>query len=193
GVFALLVSHNRIAPITQLVTALNLPVRNWLLEPRGVFQPRLGPDRPPVLGGPGLALVVIIIYNVWVYAGYSTVIFLAGLGNIPRELYEAARIDGANAWHQFRFVTLPLLSPTTFFLILIATIGTFQAFTQIFLLRRPGGYRAVDTINIYIYEELRDTNPDYAYGAAMAFVLFGVILILTLIQNRIIGRKVFYG
>lgn len=193
AVFALLFSHNRNSPINQLMTALNLPVQNWLLEPRGVFQLMFGPDIAPFLAGPGLALVVIIIYNVWVYAGYSTVIFLAGLGNIPRELYEAARIDGASAWHQFRFVTLPLLSPTTFFLILIATIGTFQAFTQIFLMRRPGAYRAVDTVNIYIYEEIRATNPDYAYGTAMAFVLFAVILILTLIQNRVIGRKVFYG
>jgi multiple sugar transport system permease protein len=193
AVFALLFSHGATSPANQLMRTLGLPTQSWLLEPKGVFQLIFGPSVPPALAGPGLALVVIIIYNVWVYAGYSTVIFLAGLGNIPRELYEAARIDGANAWHQFRFVTLPLLSPTTFFLVLIATIGTFQAFTQIFLLRRPGGYRAVDTINIYIYEQLRDTNPDYAYGAAMAFVLFGVILILTLIQNRVIGRKVFYG
>lgn len=193
AVFALLFSHSPNSPANQLMQTLGLPKQNWLLEAKGIFLLLFGDGVPPGLVGPGLALVVIIIYNVWVYAGYSTVIFLAGLGNIPRELYEAARIDGASAWHQFRFVTLPLLSPTTFFLILIATIGTFQAFTQIFLLRRPGGYRAVDTINIYIYEELRDTNPDYAYGAAMAFVLFGVILVLTLIQNRVIGRKVFYG
>jgi multiple sugar transport system permease protein len=121
------------------------------------------------------------------------VIFLAGLGNIPRDFYEAARIDGASSWSQFRFITLPLLSPTTFFLTLIATIGTFQAFTQIFLMRRPGAYEAVDTINIYIFQEIRDTNPDYAYGSAMAFVLFAVILMLTLVQNRLVGRRVFYG
>ncbi len=193
AVFALLFSHSSGSPANQLMAALGLSKQNWLLEPRGIFQLMFGPDVPAALAGPGLALVVIIIYNIWVYAGYSTVIFLAGLGNIPRELYEAARIDGANNWHQFRFVTLPLLSPTTFFLILIATIGTFQAFTQIFLLRRPGAYTAVDTVNIYIYEEIRAANPDYGYGAAMAFVLFGVILILTLIQNRVIGRRVFYG
>lgn len=193
AVFALLFSHSSGSPANQLMTALGLPNQNWLLEPRGIFELMFGPDVPPALAGPGLALVVVIIYNVWVYTGYSTVIFLAGLGNIPRELYEAARIDGANNWHQFRFVTLPLLSPTTFFLILIATIGTFQAFTQIFLLRRPGAYRAVDTVNIYIYEEIRAANPDYGYGAAMAFVLFAVILVLTLIQNRVIGRRVFYG
>jgi multiple sugar transport system permease protein len=173
---------------------LGIDTQTWLLQPTGIFRLIFGEGVPDALVGPGLALVVIIIYNIWVYAGYSTVIFLAGLGNIPGELYEAARIDGASSWHQFRYVTLPLLSPTTFFLMLIATIGTFQAFTQVFLMRRPGAYTAVDTINIYIYEEIRDAaNPDYAYGAAMAFVLFAVILALTLIQNRVIGRKVFYG
>ncbi len=194
AIFALLFSHRSASPANQLLTTLGIEPQTWLLEPTGIFRLIFGEGVPDALVGPGLALVVIIVYNIWVYAGYSTVIFLAGLGNIPRELYEAARIDGANNWHQFRHVTLPLLSPTTFFLTLIATIGTFQAFTQIFLMRRPGAYKAVDTINIYIYDEIRDAaNPDYAYGAAMAFVLFGVILILTLIQNRVMGRRVFYG
>ncbi len=192
-VFALLFSHRSASPANQFLSTFGIEPQNWLLEPTGVLRLIFGDQVPAVLAGPGLALVVIILYNVWVYAGYSTVIFLAGLGNIPAELYEAARIDGATSWKQFRHVTLPLLSPTTFFLVLIATIGTFQAFTQIFLMRRPGAYKAVDTLNIYIYEEIQSGNPNYAYGSAMAFVLFAVILALTLIQNRIVGRKVFYG
>ena len=115
------------------------------------------------------------------------------MGSISPELYDAAKIDGANAWRQFRHITLPLLSPTTFFLVLIATIGTFQAFTQVFLMRRPGAYDSVDTMNLYIYNEIRNQNPDYAYGTALAFVLFAVILTLTLIQNRVASRRVFYG
>jgi multiple sugar transport system permease protein len=193
AIFSLLFSHRPRSPANQLLTFLGLDTQNWLLEPRGVFQIIFGPGVPEWLAGPGLALVVIIIFNVWVYTGYSIVIFLAGLGNIPTELYEAARIDGASGWQSFRHITLPLLSPTTFFLILIATIGTFQAFTQIWLMRRPGAFAAVDTINIHIFETIRATNPNYAYGAAMTFVLFAVILILTLIQNRVIGRRVFYG
>ena len=192
-VFALLFSHRSASPANQFLSTFGIEPQNWLLEPTGVLRLLFGDQVPLALAGPGLALVVIIFYNVWVYAGYSTVIFLAGLGNIPAELYEAARIDGATSWKQFRHVTLPMLSPTTFFLVLIATIGTFQAFTQIFLMRRPGAYKAVDTINIYIYEEIQSGNPNYAYGSAMAFVLFAVILVLTLIQNRIVGRKVFYG
>lgn len=192
-IFTLLFSNAPDSPANQLLKSIGGVPQRWLLEPRGIFRLLTNDSVPGWLAGPGLALVVMIIYNTWTYAGYATVIFLAGLGNISKELYEAARIDGANSWQVFRNITMPLLSPTTFFLILVATIGTFQAFTQIWLMRKPGALEAVDTINIYIFEEISASNPDYAYGSAMAFVLFGVILVLTLIQNRVIGRRVFYG
>lgn len=192
-IFTLLFSNAPDSPANQLIKGIGGLPQRWLLEPRGLFQLIFGDSLPTWLRGPGLALVVMMIYNTWTYAGYATVIFLAGLGNIPREMYEAAKIDGANGWQLFRNITLPLLSPTTFFLTLVATIGTFQAFTQIWLMRKPGAYQAVDTINIYIFNEISASNPDYAYGSAMAFVLFGVILVLTLTQNRIAGRRVFYG
>jgi ABC-type sugar transport system permease subunit len=193
AVFALLFSHRPDSPVNRLINTFGIPDQTWLLQPQGIFELIFGSNIPEWLVGPGLALVVIILYNTWVYAGYSTVIFLAGLGNIPKEMYEAAKIDGAGNWQTFRHITLPLLSPTTFFLVLIATIGTFQAFTQIFLLRKPGATEAVDTINIYILEEIRASRPDYAYGSAMAFVLFAVILVLTILQNRYAQRRVFYG
>jgi ABC-type sugar transport system permease subunit len=192
-VFSLIFSHRPDSPINQLINRIGIQDQTWLQQPRGIFELLFGSDIPSWLVGPSLALIVIIIYNTWVYAGYSTVIFLAGLGNISKETYEAAKIDGANQWQTFRFITLPLLSPTTFFLVLIATIGTFQAFTQIFLLRKPGAYEGVDTINLYILEEIRAARPDYAYGSAMAFVLFAVILVLTIVQNRYAQRRVFYG
>jgi multiple sugar transport system permease protein len=181
------------SPINQFLNLFGIEEQKWLLEPTGIFQMLFGDIVPDFLAGPGLALVVIIVFGIWTFAGYSTVIFLAGLGTIDSEIYEAAEIDGANGWQKFRYVTLPLLSPTTFFLILVTTIGTFQAFTQIFLMRRPGAFDAVDTINLHIFNEVRTTSPDYAYGSAMAFVLFGVILVLTIIQNRVVGRRVFYG
>lgn len=193
SVFALLFSHRPDSPINQLINLFGVPDQTWLLQPKGIFELLFGENVPSALVGPGLALIVIMIYTTWVYSGYSTVIFLAGLGNIPKEMYEAAKIDGANGWQSFRYITLPLLSPTTFFLVLIATIGTFQAFTQLYLLGRAGTYEAVNTINIYIFDEIRANRPDYAYGSAMAFVLFGVILILTLLQNRYAQRRVFYG
>lgn len=192
-VFSLLFSHRTGSPINQFIGMFGIEPQRWLLEPKGIFQMLFGDAVPDALAGPGLALCVIILYSIWTYAGYGTVIFLAGLGNIPTDVYESAKIDGANGWQQFRHMTLPLLSPVTFFLLLISTIGTLQAFTQIYLMRRAGAYTAVDTINIYIYQEITGGRPDYAFGSAMAFVLFAVILILTLIQNRIAGRRVFYG
>lgn len=192
-VFSLIFSHNVTSPANQLLVTLGGNTQNWLRESRGIFTLIFGNGTPPILSGPGLALIVIIIYNVWIYAGYCAVIFLAGLGSIEGDLYEAAHIDGANGWQQFRFITIPLLSPTTFFLILVSTIGTFQAFTQIYLMRRPGGYPAVDTVNLNIFDQIQRDSPNFAYGSALAFVLFGVIVILTLIQNRVAGRRVFYG
>ncbi len=192
-VFALLFSPSENSLVNQFIGLLGVEGQAWLQEPQGIFQLILGDIVPDWAAGPGLALLVIIIYNIWIYAGFSSVIFLAGLGNIPEEVYEAAKIDGADSWEQFRYITIPLLSPTTFFLILVATIGTFQAFTQIFLMRRLGAYEAVNTINLYIYDEINRSSPNYAYGSAMAFVLFAVILLLTLFQNRLAGRRVFYG
>lgn len=192
-VFKILFSHRPTSLANMLLTGMGLPPQNWLVESRGVFQIMFGPQVPDVLAGPSLALVVIMLYTVWTYIGYDTVIFLAGLVNIPNELYEAARIDGASGWRLFRHITLPLLSPTTFFLSLIAIIGTFQAFTQIWIMRTPGSAKSVDTVSVYIFETVRSTDPNMGYGSAMAFVLFVIILLLTFFQNRISESRVFYG
>ncbi|MDX2160396.1 MAG: ABC transporter permease subunit [bacterium] len=191
-VFGILFSHRADSPVNNLINALGIPDQKWLLEPQGIGRLLLG-DGAGILAGPSLALIVIMLYTVWTYIGYDAVVFLAGLGNIPVELNEAARIDGANGWAIFRHITLPLLSPTTFFLSLIAIIGTFQAFTQIWIMRSPAAANSVDTIGVYIFETIRSTDPNYGYGSALSFVLFGAILIFTLVQNRIQGRRVFYG
>lgn len=193
AIFSIVFSNRPNAPANQILSVFGIETQNWLMEPEGVLRLIFGPGIPDWLAGPGLALTAILIFNIWTYAGFAAVIFLAGLGNIPKELYEASRIDGASGWQSFRYVTIPLLSPTLFFQVLIATIGTFQAFTQIWLMRQPGAYDAVDTISIYIFQNVRSAHPDYAYGSALAFVLFFVILALTLFQNRMLGRRVFYG
>jgi ABC-type sugar transport system permease subunit len=165
----------------------------WLDEPKGIFQmlfPAL--DIPPALAGPSLALFVICLYGIWTYAGYNTVIFLAGLGSIPRSLYEAAAIDGAGRWQQFRHVTLSLLSPTTYFLSLIAVIGTFKAFNHIWVLRSGAALGTTDTASIIIFNEF-NRNTRYGYASALALVLMGLILVLTMINSRIAEEKVFYG
>ncbi|MBZ0281367.1 MAG: sugar ABC transporter permease [Anaerolineae bacterium] len=192
-VFTLLFSHRQDSIINHIVGFFGVPPQKWLLEPVGVGRLIFGPETPQALSGPSLALVVVIIYSIWTYSGYATVVFLAGLGNIPGELYEAARIDGASGWQVFRRLTLPLLSPTTFFLSLVAIIGTFQAFTQLWIMRTPAVGRTMDTVSIYIFKQITDASPNYGYGSALAFVLFAVILLLTILQNRFAGRRVFYG
>ncbi len=193
-VFNLIFSFRPSSPANNVLAFFGVPAQKWLNEPVGIFTLLFGADVPSFLTGPSLALLVIMIYTTWTYIGYDAVVFLAGLGNISPELYEAARIDGASTWSLFRYITLPLLSPTTFFLSLIAVIGTFQAFTQIWIMRNPASQRSVDTLGVHIFETVRNpSNPNMGYGSAMAFVLFAVILLLTIFQNRIMGRKVFYG
>ncbi len=191
-VFNLLFSHRSTSLANQVIGLFGIPAQKWLLEPKGINSLIAGQDLGG-LEGPSLALIVVMIYTVWTYIGYDAVVFLAGLGNISGELYEAARIDGASGWAIFRHITLPLLSPTTFFLSLIAIIGTFQAFTQIWIMRTPAAGNSVDTIGIYIYETVRNTDPNMGYASALSIVLFAAILIFTLVQNRLQGRNVFYG
>jgi ABC-type sugar transport system permease subunit len=195
AVFRIIFSNRPTAPANQIFQALGMEPQQWLLEPRGIFQmlaEGAGVTIPAGVAGPSLALVVIILFSIWTYVGYDTVIFLAGLGAIPGELYEAAKIDGGGRWALFRHITLPLISPTTFFLTLIAIIGTFKAFNHIWILRHASALGTTDTASIVIFREFFE-NSRLGYASAMAFVLFAVILSLTLVQNRVAGRRVFYG
>ncbi len=178
----------------QETKGINLVIMDLLNQVfgKGWTWPQLTEPLNTVLSGPSLALVCIIVYNWWVFIGYDTVIYLAGLGAIPNELYEAAEIDGAGRWSLFRKITIPLLSPTTFFLTIIATIGTFKAFNHIYVMREFVVRDAVDTASIVIYETFTDSARS-GESAAMAFILFAVILLLSQIQNRIGERLVFYG
>lgn len=183
----------------QVLGLFGLEPVTWLKEPAGIvrlfYANVLGGNPlhiPSALQGPSLALTTVILYNIWVFAGYNAVIFLAGLGAIPGELYEAAEVDGAGRWSRFRNITLPLLSPTTFFLSMLSIIGTFKAFTHIYVLRDQATGKEIDTMSVHIFQQLYAAN-DPGYAAALAFVLFAVILVLTLVQNRLAREQVFYG
>lgn len=182
----------------RVLGLLGLKPQQWLFEDTSIVEIVLNAvgisHVPGWISGafPSLALASIILYNIWVYVGYDTVIFLAGLSSIPPELYEAAQMDGAGRWAVFRHITIPLLSPTTFFLSMIALIGTFKAFNHIYIMRTPGAQDTVNTASIVIFDTFFKAGQA-GYASAMAFVLFGVILSLTLLQNRLLGRKVFYG
>lgn len=141
---------------------------------------------------PSLALVCVVLYNIWVYIGYDTVILLAGLSAIPRHYFEAAAIDGANHWQQFRHVTLPLISPTLFFISLVAVIGTFKAFNHIYIMRTAGAQDSVDVVSVLIFDQIYQYHTA-GYASALALILFVAILMLTVVQNRLLGRRVFYG
>lgn len=166
----------------------------WLSEPAGLFQSAVGQNitLPGWAVGPSLALVVIVIYGVWTYVGFNTVVFMAGLGNIPGEVYEAASMDGAGRWAQFRHITLPLLSPTIYFLTLYTVIGTFKAFNHLYVMRLGAALGTTDTATVVIFDAFkRDTR--YGYASALAILLLIIILLLTFVNNRLASRRVFYG
>ncbi|MBI5302140.1 MAG: sugar ABC transporter permease [Chloroflexi bacterium] len=180
--------------INAILTRLGLPAFRWLGERTGVFQllaNNFNVDLPGWADGPSLAMVALVIYTTWVFVGYDIAIFLAGLGNIPTELYDAAKVDGASGWTLFRHITFPLLSPTTFFLLILTVIGTFKAFNHIWVMTQGGPVDATTTTSIYIFKQLFQFNR-YGYSAALSFILFAVILALTIFQNRFAGRRVVY-
>jgi multiple sugar transport system permease protein len=139
----------------------------------------------PWLGSVELALPSIIIVSVWIQMGYFMVIFIAGLQDIPREYYEAARIDGANRWQMFLRITLPLLKPTSLFVIVISLISSFQVFDQVWVMTKGGPARATQVTAVYIYQQAFQ-YLNLGYGSAVAFVLFIVILSFSLIQFRLL-------
>lgn len=183
-----------IGPINSFLRSIGLNGLRWLGESRGVLDllfSSFGVQLPGWLGGPSLALVSLIIYTTWVFVGYDTVLFLSGLSNIPNELYDAAKVDGAAGWTLFRHITWPLLSPTTFFIVLITVIGTFKAFNHIYVMTRGGPGSATTTASIYIFNQMVVFSR-YGYSAAISFIVFIVILGLTVLQNYIAGERVVY-
>ncbi len=194
AVFRIIFSARPTSLLNSGLSAIGLNALPWLNEPTGIFQLIVGKatQLPEWAVGPSLSLVVIMIYGIWTYVGFNTVVFLAGLGSISRETYEAASIDGAGRWAQFRHITLPLLSPTIYFLTLYSVIGTFKAFNHIYVLRTGAALGTTDTASVVIFDAFkRDTR--YGYASALAILLLLVILVLTAINNRIASRRVFYG
>ena len=138
------------------------------------------------------AMPAMVLMTVWKGVGYSMMIFLAGLQNIPEELYEAAMVDGASAWKRFWRITLPVLSPTTFFVLVITLIQSFQVFEQTYILTKGGPANSTLTLSYYIYQNAFQFFR-MGYASAMSYVLFAVIFVITLIQFRFQRRWVFYG
>ncbi len=144
------------------------------------------------LDSTGMALPSLVLVDVWRNIGFYFVVFTAGLQGISRQFYEAADIDGANAVQQFLRITVPLLSPTTFFLLIIALLDGFKFFDLAFVMTQGGPGDATRTLVYYIYETSFHFFR-FGYGATIALLLFVIIGAITLIQVKLGGRWVFYG
>jgi multiple sugar transport system permease protein len=190
--------HPRLGLLNSFVGALGIDPMMWLEEPEGVFSllaGRVGMPWPSWLAGPSLALVAIIITNLWRGIGYNIIIFLAGLQNIPNEYYEAAKIDGAGRVQTFWKITWPLISPTTFYVVIMTTIVSFQVFTLVYLMTGSpvgGPLGTTKVLVYYIFEKGFESGGDMGYASCVALVLFVIVLSLTLVQRRLIERKVHY-
>jgi multiple sugar transport system permease protein len=162
-----------------------------------IFNPTTGPvnsllrsigiTNPPMwLGASSTALLTIMIVAIWKQAGYYMIIFIAGLQAIPRQLYEAASIDGASSINKFFKITLPMLSPTMFMVLILNIIGSFQVFDLISIMTNGGPGSSTNVLVYRIYQE-GFQNLKFGYASAMAYFLFLIVLIITLIQFR--GQK----
>jgi multiple sugar transport system permease protein len=166
----------------------------WLLQPdTGVVNTLLyyaGIEGPQWFWDPAWALPSVAIMSVWKVGG-SAVIYLAGLQNIPTHLYEAAKIDGAGQWARFRRITLPLLTPTLFFQLIIEMIDSFKVFTEAFVITKGGPLKATYFYLLYFYEEAF-RNFNLGYASALALVLTLIILLTTIFVNYTSKRWVYY-
>ena len=178
------------APVVTTLVAISV-VWRFVYHPRfGLLNYALsfvGIGNIDWLGDPNWAMPAIILMAVWKNFGYNMIIFIAGLQNVPRELYEAASIDGASPWQQFKAITLPMLAPTTLFIAVITMIGYFQLFAEPYVMTQGGPLNNTLSIVLYMYQQgFRWWNM--GYSAALAFVLFAFILVGSLIQSRIQKR-----
>jgi multiple sugar transport system permease protein len=204
AIFELLFSLRPDSFANQVMKLFGSPPLQWLQEPKGLFTLLFGAGAAnPSMGvvatywsswvqGPSLALTSIVIYSWWVFIGYYALIYINGLSAIPRQLYEAAEVDGASKARSFFSITVPLLSPTTYFLTLLGVIGTFKAFTHLYVLRSAAAAGTVDPLSVTIFfTAFRMGNLGYA--SALSLLLFVIVLGLTVIQQRAAEKGVTYG
>ena len=183
--FPYIASIVAIAIVWQLLYHADFGPINEALRSMGITNP------PRWLSSKDTAIYGVAIMNVWRSIGYYMVLFIAGIQGIPASLYEAARIDGANAWRRFWRITLPMLNSTMFFVVIISIIYSFQAFTPIYIMTQGGPGYATKVLVYRIFEEAFIYSR-FGYASAMATVLFVIVLIITIIQFRWSENKIVY-
>lgn len=167
----------------------------WIFDPRyGLVNAALamfGIEGPRWLTDQNWSMSALIIMNVWKTLGYTMVIYLSGLQAIPRDLLEAAKIDGAGRWTMFRYITFPLLSPTTFFILVTTLLSAFQVFDQVAIMTQGGPVGSTSVLNFYVYEQAF-VNLRAGYAATISTIFFIILLSITIIQVRLSRRWVHY-
>ncbi|RCW74817.1 carbohydrate ABC transporter permease [Saliterribacillus persicus] len=157
-----------------------------------LFHPSQGPinqvlmtfgiQNPPTwISDPSFALISLMIIHIWISIGFSLIVYIAGLQSIPKELYEAADIDGANSWYKFRNITFPLISPTSFFLLITGIIASFKVFDLIAVLTKGGPLNSTTMLVWHLYERAF-IDLDVGYASAIAVVLFLFVFTITIVQ-----------
>ncbi len=181
-------------PVVSSWVAVSMMWR-WIFNPQyGLMNYLLGLigiQGPAWLYDPNTALYAVVIASVWKDAGFSTVLFLAGLQGIPEVYHEAAQIDGANPWQRLRHVTVPLITPTAFFVLVTTLIGSFQVFDQMYLMPVEYAQRGTTVIVQYIVNNAFRYQR-MGYAATISWVLFAMIFVITVVQLRLQRRWVHY-
>ena len=154
---------------------------------------RIGVDKVHWLTDPDLALWSVSGATVWMQIGYNLLVISAGLGALPDDIIEAARLDGASGWRLQRSIVMPLITPQLFFLVVVGTIHSLQSFGQIKILTVGGPEGRTTTLVYSIYEQaFANNNSNYGYASAQAMVLLVIVLVITALQFGVLERRVFY-
>jgi multiple sugar transport system permease protein len=172
--FPVLTTTASFAMVWRFILTKDRGIMNWLLGQVGIAP-------IPFLSDPQWALFSVIVYDIWKACGWLMVLYLAGLQGIPEHLYEAAMIDGAGGWQLTRHVTLPLITPTAFFCLIMSSIGAFQIFDNSFVLTEGGPADATRTVVMYIYE-MAFKRYEMGYAATVALFLLVILVALTAFQ-----------
>ena len=163
----------------------------WLFDKRKLSEILFGIKIDGFFGGPSLALATSIFYGIWSYTGYYAIILLAGLSIIPSDLYEAAKTEGASRWQTFTKITIPLLMPIIFFLLLTGFINSFQAFNHILVMKTSSAGETMDVVTIEIFDHFWD-RVKFGYAAAEGVVLFIILNVLAISQYVIFRKRLNY-
>ena len=168
----LLLLNPSLGLLNYILSLVGIPGPDWLIQPT-------------------TAIIAVAMTTIWLTLGTNIIVLLAGLQGVPEEIYEAARLDGARGLRMFTRITMPMVSPSLFFLLVVDTIAVLQAFTQIHLLTRGG---PVDATRVLVYSIYQDAFQNFQFGfaSAQAVILLVLVMALTLIQFRFVERRVHY-